>query len=144
MNPIKRELLAFLMVGMLTALINYFVYRSFLILIGIDLSKAAGFIVGMIFGYFANRTWTFSYTEKNIGNVFRFVVLYAISLCLDISTNRMALHFSDGWEIRNTSIEIYFAFFVATGASVFFNFIGMKWFVFRKRKTDWRNRNVTN
>ena len=63
---IKRELAIFLIVGVSTVLVDFISYRG---LIGfqvmeVDMAKAAGFLVGTLFAYFANRctrwgTWTY-------------------------------------------------------------------------------------
>lgn len=137
----RRELLIFLAVGILAVLIDYAVYRLLLLagIIGINLSKGMGFIAGMIFGYFANRAWTFSYKEKDIGNILRFILVYALSLGLNIGINGIVLHLSEGWRIGNVPIAIQLAFLIATGVSASFNFTGMKWFIFRKTSINRRN-----
>lgn len=131
----KRELLVFLVVGILTVVIDWLVYRGCMLaaFLHADLAKTAGFISGMCFGYIVNRKWTFSYGKGNISTVSRFVLLYGISLILNVGINRAVLHLAGKWQINGMAAGIMLAFLIATGCSACFNFIGMKWFVFRKR-----------
>ncbi len=58
---IRRELKVFLIVGSLTVLIDFLSYRALLwsALVPVGGAKAAGFLIGTAFAYFANRAWTF-------------------------------------------------------------------------------------
>ena len=129
---IKRELAMFLVVGVMTVLIDFFSYRT---LIGLDIfqiniAKAIGFLIGTIFAYFANRFWTFGYRTHLPGSALRFSVLYIGTLVVNVLVNSLVLNYFD-----NVSELIQFAFLVATVASASFNFLGMKFFVFKARSS---------
>ena len=125
---IKRELAIFLIVGMSTVLVDFISYRG---LIGfqvmeVDMAKAAGFLVGTLFAYFANRFWTFGHNPHVPGSVWRFSALYASTLGANVLTNALVLKL-----LADMAIAIQLAFLLATGVSACLNFLGMKLFVFK-------------
>lgn len=125
---IKRELAMFLIVGVSTVLVDFISYRG---LIGfqvmeVDMAKAAGFLVGTLFAYFANRFWTFGHNPHVPGSVWRFSALYASTLGANVLTNALVLEL-----LADMAIAIQLAFLLATGVSACLNFLGMKLFVFK-------------
>lgn len=125
---IKRELAVFLVVGSLTVLIDFLTYRG-LVWTGwmsVDLAKAAGFLTGTLFAYFANKVWTFGHKEHAPGSVWRFVLLYATTLGANVLVNAGCLEL-----LSTMSIAVPVAFLIATGVSAALNFLGMKLFVFK-------------
>lgn len=125
---IRRELAIFLIVGSLTVLVDFFVYRGFVWMgfIGIDWAKAIGFLAGTVFAYFANRIWTFGHTGHAPGSAWRFAVLYSITLGANVWANALALAV-----MGEALLSVQLAFLLATGVSASLNFLGMKFFVFR-------------
>lgn len=125
---IKHELGVFLVVGSLTVLFDFLTYRG-LVWTGwfsVDLAKALGFLGGTLFAYFANRVWTFGHQEHAPGCVWRFALLYTITLSANVLINAGCLALFSAM-----SIAVQAAFLVATGVSAVLNFLGMKLFVFR-------------
>lgn len=125
---IRRELGVFLIVGSLTVLVDFLTYRGLLWagLFGVDLAKATGFLCGTVFAYFANKAWTFAHTQTGSGSVFRFVLLYGLTLGANVLVNSAVLALCAG-----VAFAIQIAFLLATGTSAVLNFLGMKFFVFR-------------
>lgn len=125
---IRRELLVFLVVGSLTVLVDFLTYRSLLWSgwIGTGAAKAAGFLAGTVFAYFANRAWTFGHRTHRSGTAWRFALLYAVTLGANVTVNAAALHLLTG-----TGFAVQLAFLAATGVSTCLNFLGMKLFVFK-------------
>ena len=126
---IKRELAIFLIVGLLTVLIDFLAYRGLVItgLLSINIAKAAGFLTGTVFAYFANRFWTFNHKSHKAGTSWRFIVLYGFTLSANILINAFVLKMMD-----NTVVTIQVAFLLATIVSATLNFLGMKLFVFKE------------
>ncbi|MFC0138785.1 GtrA family protein [Erwinia mallotivora] len=125
---IKKELAIFLIVGSLTVLVDFSAYR---ILVGpgtfnINVAKAAGFLTGTLFAYFANRFWTFGHKPHHSGSAWRFIALYAVTLGANVLVNSLALRL-----FAATFAPVQLAFLVATGLTACLNFLGMKLFVFR-------------
>ncbi len=130
---IKRELAIFLVVGILTVIVDFVTYRG-LVWLGVmevDMAKGAGFLTGTVFAYFANRHWTFGSKSSVASSAWRFVILYACTLGANVLVNAFALKVFTGF-----SVAVQLAFLMATGVSACLNFIGMKLFVFRPVTTS--------
>ena len=124
----KRQISIFLFVGCLTVGLDFAIYRglSFSFLISASLAKTIGFIGGCVFAYFANRYWTFNQKITRSGSFWRFSLVYAVSLIVNVSINQSILSASENPEV------IYIAFLIASGVSAILNFVGMKSFVFTR------------
>ncbi len=125
---IKRELGVFLVVGSLSVLTDYLIYRSLLWqnLLTVEEAKGVGFIAGTVFAYFANRFWTFGDKLVKKGSAWRFALLYAVTLLVNIWLNTLALK-----TFISLTAAVQMAFLIATAVSAAMNFIGMKIFVFK-------------
>ncbi len=128
---IKREIPIFLVVGGLTVLVDFCVYRGLVWTqwFGVDSAKAIGFLAGTVFAYFANKRWTFAHHTHAAGSVWRFILVYLLSLGANVAVNALWLNY---W-VGITSV-VLIAFLVATGVSATLNFLGMKFFVFKAVK----------
>jgi putative flippase GtrA len=133
----RKEVLRFLVVGFTTVAIDYLTYRM-LVALGATYApaKAASFIVGTVFAYFANRFWTFGGPGASPapGSVPRFAILYATTLLCNVAVNSVLLAV-----ISAHAFAIQAAFVVATGVSATLNFLGMKYLVFRPRAAGPQN-----
>lgn len=127
---IRRELAVFLIVGLLTVLVDFLVYRGlvWMGLMGVDMAKATGFLVGTVCAYFANRFWTFGHRPHASGSSWRFAFLYAVTLGVNVFVNALLLALLGG-----IAVAVQIAFLLATGVSASLNFLGMKLFVFKAR-----------
>ncbi len=127
---IRREAATFLVVGCVTVLVDFVSYSVLQAAawVPVDVAKALGFLVGTAFAYFANRHWTFSHQEPVKGSAWRFMLLYGSTLAVNVLVNALSLHALGGmvWDRQG-------AFLLATGASAFLNFLGMKYLVFCQR-----------
>jgi putative flippase GtrA len=125
---IRRELIIFLLVGLFTVLIDYFFYRGLVWSqwASVESAKSIGFIIGTFFAYLANRFCTFARVRCAAGSIWRFAVLYSITLFVNVSVNTLAIDIFMG-----SSRAANFAFLIATTCSAVMNFIGMKFFVFK-------------
>lgn len=124
---LKRELAIFLIVGASTVLVDF---TSYLCLVSfgemeIEIAKAIGFLIGTFFAYFANRFWTFGQKPHFPGSEWRFMVLYASTLGINVLINSIMLVL-----LEDEVAAIPWSFFIATGVSASLNFAGMKLFVF--------------
>lgn len=129
---IKKEFSIFLVVGVTTVLVDFLTYRTLLTTgLGFDLCKSISFLVGTIFAYFANRKWTFGHKAHANGSAFRFIILYGLTLGLNVLVNTTFLNI-----LYDFSMKITIAFIVATGVSAMTNFIGMKYFVFNAKTSN--------
>jgi len=122
----SKELQLFLVVGLLTVLLDYFIYSSlaFFFYFSISLSKATGFIVGTVFSYVMNSKFTFGNNKFKKGSVLKFIIIYGASLILNVLSNNTLLFLYD---------SVIFAYLIATALSASWNFLGMKFYVFNQK-----------
>jgi putative flippase GtrA len=126
----RKELMRFLVVGLTTVGIDYVTYQILLTLAVVPAqAKAAGFIAGTIFAYFANRFWTFGSknAQASLASMARFALLYSSTLACNVGANSAMLTLLVACPYRLQS-----AFIVATGISATLNFLGMKYLVFKQ------------
>ena len=109
-------------------MLDLITYRLALFLTSVvGISKAAGFVVGTITAFFANRSFTFKQElPGGATQVGRFIVLYAATLLVNVGINSAMLHLLG---MRELGINLSFA--IATVCSSALNFVGMKCFVFK-------------
>ena len=127
-SSIKTETLLFGIIGIIAVLIDTCSYLCLFYLTGsVNLSKFVSFIMGAVFSYYGNKNITFNVKAKKLTPVY-FSIVYSISLGLNIFSNSFSLYLFQNKE----TISILISFFIATIISAFFNFIMMKFFVFKK------------
>lgn len=124
---LKRELVAFLVVGSTSVLIDFLIYSGLVrsALVGVSIAKASSFLVGVVFTYLANRFWTFGRTKHRPGSPWRYCCVCSFTLSANVLVNAISLRLLHG-----VPLAIPIAYLMATGASASLNFIGFKWFVF--------------
>ena len=125
----SKEIRYFLLIGILTVLIDYLVYflsRNFII--NTSQAKAFGFISGTIFAFLANRNITFRNHNNIWGHLYKFLILYSGTLFINVTINNSLLN----W-LSDFHYKVQLSFLIATSTSAIINFIGMKYFVFIKK-----------
>jgi len=122
MSQIKKELKRFLIVGFTGVGIDLTVYYILLNFLSTDVAKGISFVVGATVAFILNKYWTFEKHEKSYKEVLKFSILYAVTLGVNILTNKIVLEMTE---------IVFLAFLVATGVSTVLNFIGQKWWVFK-------------
>ena len=127
---ITGELARFLIVGITAVCIDYASYRLGMAMgWSIGNAKAAGYIAGAVFGYFANRFFTFRVAAAwHWSETARFTGVYLTSLLANVGVNALVLTL-----LGRSEAAIALAFLAATGTSTALNFLGMKFLVFRPR-----------
>lgn len=125
---LKRQLSIFMIVGSLTTLVDFMIYRSLVTssILDVNLAKGLSFLTGTLFSYLANRFWTFGHQSYSHSSLWHFLLLYALTLGANVFINACMLKWLTG-----LSGALLLAFLVATGISATCNFLGMKLFVFK-------------
>ena len=124
----QSEVLRFLLVGSTTVLIDFFIYFLLLYVMGLEtnISKGVGFSSGTLFSYFANKKVTFKSQLKGTYVFVLFLILYIVTLTINVSVNELGL-----LVFGKTEIGFILSLFISTGFSAVLNFIGMKYLVFK-------------
>jgi putative flippase GtrA len=124
---IQKKMMIFLVVGGMTVVVDYLVYRG-LVLSGLcdtSVSKAFGFLVGSVFAFVVNCLWTFGDRDHRAGSWVRFGILYALTLFINIYINNIMLELTSFFDY-----SVHAAFLMATLVTAALNFLGMNYFVF--------------
>lgn len=120
----RKELLRFLIGGGSAVLVDFFSYKG-LMLLGMDrnLAKGISFLLGSCVGFLINKLWTFESKGFSKGEILRYVILYSCTAVINAWVNKVV--------IVLFQLELL-GFLCATGVSTVLNFLGQKFFVFRK------------
>lgn len=119
-----KELFRFLIGGGCAVITDCAVYYMLLCYgIGTAESKLSGFVTGSLVGFTINRIWTFKSHGAVPLQLIKYTLLYICSAFFNTVTNEIT--------IKYISV-IWFAFLLATGVSTVINYLGQKYFVFRK------------
>ena len=124
---LNNELFRFLIVGIITVLLDFIFYYLILSinLFDHEIAKGVSFVIGLIFAFFANKKWTFRSFKKSIKEYWKFLLLYSFSLIINIFTNSFFLII-----LKFTIYKLAISFLIATICSATINYLGMKYFVF--------------
>jgi putative flippase GtrA len=106
--------------------IDFVVYRFLVTQAGYqnDFAKAAGFLSGLVFGFFLNKLWTFESRKARLREPIFYLAIYSVTFLLNLAINRGILT----W-MGEGAMPI--AFLAATGASTVCNFAGLRLLAFR-------------
>jgi len=123
------QAVTFGLVGVGTLVLDYATYRG-LILAGapFSLAKVCGFVLGTAAAYLINRTVTFGHSGGRRA-VLSFLLLYAVTLVLNVAVNAVGLRVLDA-----VSGRITWAFLIAQAVTSTANFFGMRHGVFRPER----------
>jgi putative flippase GtrA len=126
MKQLRRELKRFVIAGSLAVGTDMLVYYLLLRAMSHSPAKAASFLCGSIVAYVVNKYWTFEQHERSYAEMVRFGLLYVTTLGANVGVNKICLLLFPPW--------VFFAFLCATGVSTILNFVGQKWWVFRRER----------
>jgi len=126
---IKREFGFFVVNGLISVSIAYCVYCG-LVASGlmIEIANGIAYIAGMFYGFFANKRLAFRDGEiASIAKVVRYVLLHTCTLIVNILTNSLILG-----RLGDLTFDFFVAFLAAIAISTILNFIGLKYWVFKR------------
>ncbi len=125
-----KQIRRFLVIGVASVLIDLIAYLL-LTRFGWDthLAKGISYVAGMIFGFIGNKFWTFQSELRSVPEPIIYVVLYTLTLGVNVGVNAASLAIFSGLlpPVWNKG----FAFLAATGITTVLNFLGMRFVTFR-------------
>lgn len=108
--------------------------KSFSLLITAKIAKTISFIVGTTITYYLNKKWTWGKTDKSKSRFVKFLMLYTVSLIINVSINSLALTALIAMQaVIDFPFKYLIAFITAAGASAVFTFFGQKFWVFKDK-----------
>lgn len=122
-----RQIVRFVLVGGLCALVDFACYLAFLQLgVWVHLAKAASFTVGTTAAYFLNKRFTFDAPAASARQVGGFTLLYAGTFIVNVTVNALVLRI-----LPPLQLEYAVAWLVAQGLATTVNFVVLRAVVFR-------------
>lgn len=113
----------FIAVGLLSTLLNYFLFVYFSWLsFPYWFSMAFGFMSGTLMGFFLNKNWTFNVVKYDLTQIYKYFVLYAFSLIFGLIALELL--------IEQFLINHYLSYFITIFLTANINFWGSKIGVF--------------
>ena len=145
-----KQLTKFGLAGISAVCVDLFAYYLLSQFLDVNLSKALSFASGTLVTYNLNKYWTWRQTDKNNLRLVWFLLLYAISMVINVAVNSLALKYLPNTEIlvqiRDLGMEVkqlfamktekFVAFFIATAVSSIFNFLGQKYWIFKDKSSS--------
>ena len=123
-NGLPKQLLRFIVVGGLSTIIDYGIYMLLSQYFLIELSKGISMMAASVFSYGVNKRFTFkNYEHTTSKYIVRFYVVFLANLIINMTVNTVVY--------RVTHLKTL-AFIFATCAGMTVNYMGQKFFVFRK------------
>lgn len=119
----KKQMLRFIGSGILAVSVDLLTYLLLKNYFSYNFSKGLSFFIGTMVAYVLNKFWTFE--EKKYSNLqlLKFFLLYGLTLAVNVVINNFVL---------GLFYSVIFAFLCATGTSTVLNFVGQKFWVFKK------------
>lgn len=125
----NNQLIFFFVAGSSAVFVDYFFYKLTLDFLGLFLSKIFGFYSGVLMSFLINSSYTFKKKGKKFlssSYLYKYLIALTISMSINVLTNYLILkNFSLVSKIN------LIAFLMATIFSMIFNFITLKFIVFR-------------
>ena len=124
-----KQFFYFLLVGCSSVFVDYSAYSLTLSSVGPIFSKVLGFYTGVIVSFTLNGSLTFKSRKKSFLSstyFFKYLLVLTISMLINVATNYLSLYFLP--KGINTTL---WAFCIATLFSMCFNFLSMKFWVFK-------------
>lgn len=123
MTDLFKQIRRFLSTGALAAFVDIGLYILLLDWLGFYYAKAVSFTSATVTTYILNKYWTFEKGEHSNRDVVIYILFYGVSIALNALING---------SVAERSGNTLLAFLVATAFSTAFNFVGLKFIVFRR------------
>jgi putative flippase GtrA len=132
-NVLRTQVLRFVCVGGASVLLDLAAYMLLCGVLDRASAKGISYLCGMLLGFVGNKYWTFSSRSRSVSEPVTYVVLYALTLGVNVLLNSGSLVLIRGFCESEQAAQLW-AFFIATGTTTVLNFAGMKYVAFRQRQ----------
>ena len=129
---LRAQLVRFVLIGGLAALVDLGVYQLLLLLDAwAPLAKGISFILGTTTAYLLNRRFTFASSSGGSGRFVGFLVLYGSTFVVNVGVASLVLHLLGAPTVGTPAVPALIAWFVAQACATTINFIVMRTVIFR-------------
>lgn len=127
-QSISRDFRVYLVIGVCTFLLDYFLYLFFLRYgISMNLSKGTSSAIAVVFNYILNSRFNFGgKNAMNFKDLLMYMIIYSVLIVIHVIINR---------GFYQVTQEEHIAVFLAMCVSVFINYLSIrKFFAYTKKK----------
>jgi putative flippase GtrA len=129
---LKAQLVRFVAIGALAAVVDLGVYQLLLALgVWAPLAKGVSFILGTTTAYLLNRRFTFAASKGGSGRFLGFVILYGSTFAANVAVASLVLWLLHAPSVGTPPIPGLFAWFVAQAVATSINFVVMRTVIFK-------------
>jgi putative flippase GtrA len=134
-SSVLSELKKFLVVGMIAVCLDWGIYLTLTNFFGVGAvpSKGLSYVIGTIFAFIANGRLVFQ-SDLALLNFLKHLLLYTLSLL----TNMLLFSYWESYFSFESTIILGAALLNSTFVSTVINFVGMRFWVFKKRSNHAR------
>jgi putative flippase GtrA len=132
----RQELIRYLFGGFSAVGADCLTYRLLLPSVGADFAKACSFVAGTIVAYLLQKFLTFKRNDHSWTEMAKFSSLYGVSLCINMAVNHLVIYICVASGPQLAAVKFPLGWLFATGTSTIFNYIGQKFWVFKKKQID--------
>ena len=124
MNDFLKQLLRYILIGVIVVYIDFFIYQFLIKNIEVDssISKRFSYIIGASFSFFLNKSITFKSSAVKLREPLLFIIVYFVGFVSNSLVHDILINYVEG----NTP------FYVSTLFSILINYLGQKFIVFKK------------
>ena len=121
---LSNSILRFVVVGGCSTLLDYIIYMTISKRMTVTLSKGISMAVASVFSYVMNKSFTFGNKDRtDIGYLVRFYLVFAANFATNLGINKM---------VYERTGQKTLAFILATLCGMTVNYLGQRFFVFKK------------
>ncbi len=130
--PLRGQLVRFVLIGGLAALVDLGVYQLLLLLdTWAPLAKGVSFLLGTTTAFLLNRRFTFASSAGGRGRFLAVVSLYAATFAVNVGVASLVLWLLDAPTVGTPPLPGLVSWFVAQACATTINFLVMRTVIFR-------------
>lgn len=133
-KKLVNEVLHFGIIGAINTILGFVLIMLFYNVMHLNywIASATSYVIGSVFSYFANKKLTFQVEEKSKAYVIKFSLSIAVCYLLAYGIARPLVR--SVLEGYSQAIVENIAIVMGMGMFIVFNFLGQKFFVFKKQR----------
>lgn len=128
----QKQFKRFFLVGLLAFSSDIASYYFFTALgMNLNIAKGTSFVIGTLLGYLLNTKYTFEKSQFSSNTLTKYLTVYLCSMILNVTVNIFSITLL-AMILANDNSTKFFAVIMATGVSMIFNFVSLKYYVYKK------------
>jgi Predicted membrane protein len=129
---LTRELIVYLIAGILTTILNLVIYYACTILFNIDyrISNGIAWVIAVLFAFFTNKYFVFLSMDNNLSVISKELISFTACRIFSLAFEMFSLIFMvESIKINNSIAKVFLSFIV-----VIINYVFSKLFIFKSSK----------